>query len=473
MAVIKDLPPELLLQVFLQACRGDYDSWCNLAFNRPAFYALQSRQDEFPFAYSWIYVTHVCRLWRDIALSYPGLWNNIVVSWAGPARDVEFLRRSKDLSLTISVAWIPEYENDFPPPLYLTHLADDRGRVESLLTALVSGNIVAFALAAPALRQLHFSSSYALDGFFSAFPSGQALSQLEYLEAPLSRFPQNSAMSALKTLAMRISLATWIVHITEPGLLQTFNHFTQLEVLQIDIDDVDGYEDDDDRVYSPVTPTAIVHFPALQNLKLEVHGCSVSPCIWILEHLRIPRTTRVSVCATPYPTDTFASVALNSVLYSLPYHPPTRHVFLPMLSCSISSTMGIIELRGWYTEQPVANAAVRPAATPDPDVVLSLSTLQLSQDEIQRFWQTFPTCNARSLRLGPTSIRDISMTDYLRSSSSGGAVRALTIVGMLGPLVLDILSAARSAEEVSLVECDFSPRGVGEDMWLWSWEPST
>lgn len=180
----------------------------------------------------------------------------------------------------------------------------------------------------------------------------------------------------------------------------------------------------------------------------------------------------MSVYATPYPADTFENVALNSAIYSLPFHPPTRHLFHPMVSCSISSTMGVIELRGWYTEQPVANAAIRPAATPDPDVVLSLSTLQLSQDEIQRFWQTFPTCNARTLRLGPTSVRDISMTDYLRSSASGGAVRALTIVGMLGPLVLDILSAAQSAEEVSVVECDFSPRGEDGYMWMWSWEPS-
>lgn len=168
MAVIKDLPSELLLQAFLQACRGDYDSWCVITSNRPSSHTrgLQSGEDADTFVYAWIYVTHVCRLWRNIALSYPGLWN---ISWtdSASARDLEFLRRSKDLSLSISMVWVRQYLEVRTTRLYFAHLEDGRRRVESLLIDGASDTLLKFALAAPSLRKLHFSSSRALEEFFS------------------------------------------------------------------------------------------------------------------------------------------------------------------------------------------------------------------------------------------------------------------------------------------------------------------
>ncbi len=48
---------------------------------------------------SWIQVTHVCRLWRDVALSYPRLWGHIVLNIPGAVKG--FLARSNGAPLYI------------------------------------------------------------------------------------------------------------------------------------------------------------------------------------------------------------------------------------------------------------------------------------------------------------------------------------------------------------------------------------
>lgn len=65
------LPAEILCEIFLQLskeCHHRYHSLFPFSTPTPA-----SR----PNPYAWIVATHVCRHWRDTALTFPGLWTSI------------------------------------------------------------------------------------------------------------------------------------------------------------------------------------------------------------------------------------------------------------------------------------------------------------------------------------------------------------------------------------------------------------
>ncbi|KAI0727682.1 hypothetical protein C8Q72DRAFT_434197 [Fomitopsis betulina] len=83
------IPPELLFDIFLHTAghRAHPKS-------RP------------PTVRSWICVTHVCRHWRETALQCTSLWSRIDVP-SHPQRIAEFLVRSKDFPLSMTLSFRP------------------------------------------------------------------------------------------------------------------------------------------------------------------------------------------------------------------------------------------------------------------------------------------------------------------------------------------------------------------------------
>ena len=86
---IQCLPTELLLEIFLH-CRDDCQE------------GMKIRGDASKKAnpYSWIRITHVCRLWRDIAIAYPLLWSQVVPCELWSLFSM-VLRRSRNTPLSV------------------------------------------------------------------------------------------------------------------------------------------------------------------------------------------------------------------------------------------------------------------------------------------------------------------------------------------------------------------------------------
>lgn len=78
---ISRLPPEVISEVFL------------------VFAEQLQAQDRFKVDFKWITVTHVCRLWRDIALQHGRLWGKIDTT--RPDRTGAFIDRSKGAPLAV------------------------------------------------------------------------------------------------------------------------------------------------------------------------------------------------------------------------------------------------------------------------------------------------------------------------------------------------------------------------------------
>ncbi|KAH7912428.1 hypothetical protein BJ138DRAFT_795388 [Hygrophoropsis aurantiaca] len=84
---ISSLPPELLAEIFMDYARQVYNKKRG-KYPRPS-------------SLMWIQVTHVCRHWRQVALSFPDLWTLLVLE--SPSWTEQMLIRSKMAPLVIEV----------------------------------------------------------------------------------------------------------------------------------------------------------------------------------------------------------------------------------------------------------------------------------------------------------------------------------------------------------------------------------
>lgn len=56
-------------------------------------------------------LTHVCRYWRMILLSYPGMWSMVSMQPGDPSVISEWLVRSQKVTLTITAEFADSYEH--------------------------------------------------------------------------------------------------------------------------------------------------------------------------------------------------------------------------------------------------------------------------------------------------------------------------------------------------------------------------
>ncbi|KAI0630511.1 hypothetical protein C8Q77DRAFT_1133458 [Trametes polyzona] len=285
MTTVARLPPELLSEVFLHVTRDAYaiyQSSNHLHYGAARFYA-------------WVKVSHVCRSWREVALSTPRLWGHIILTKRSVVEDM--LLRSKRAPLSLSAA--------------IFSSKDDRTRVlEQLMQET------------PRIKELRLSGPVCLLQDFCAKLTEPAnnLDTLVLSDNASHTYPllSNNALSQtvfpgklpyLRTLEIRGLVFDWTVPVLSPTLTRLvlvgrmdsqslLGSFNQLLTV---LDTMPGLEtlvleNAIPRVSSEVTtwstPQHTIALPQLHEL--TVHGQSFD-CANLINHLRLSSSTHVKL----------------------------------------------------------------------------------------------------------------------------------------------------------------------------------
>jgi hypothetical protein len=109
--------------------------------------------------FALIYVTHVCRRWREIALNHPPFWSRIDITELTPVGMAEILARVKMAPLHLeadTIEWETEHLETLGTYLY-THISHTRDlKIRGYLPATVVDRLVS---PAPILKSLSLSES--------------------------------------------------------------------------------------------------------------------------------------------------------------------------------------------------------------------------------------------------------------------------------------------------------------------------
>ncbi|KAH8999931.1 hypothetical protein EDB86DRAFT_2802223 [Lactarius hatsudake] len=246
------LPPELLIYIFVLATYNPFD---------PA----QSRLDAAPFS-----ISHVCRRWREIALSTPVLWRRVVltpldISLRHPASPatLTFLERSEGIHAEVFYVLPSNVVSFAPPHLQPRHNAEQRrplGFVLETSTSLTLRSLYIhgdYDIISSALSYLH---KHDAPGFTS----------LESLELALVRSNAGQLYDGLRLSdPEHIYCNPWRTH-----------RFPTLQTLTLR--DV------------PLPCVALGQLPALRDLTV-----TLDPLSGRLEPLRLPFFVRLLAC-TPH-----------------------------------------------------------------------------------------------------------------------------------------------------------------------------
>lgn len=88
---IDRLPDEMLVAIFREYMEMH---WCDMDQMRVSKTGVEG-------LYRWVRVSHVNKLWRDVALRWPSLWSRIILPWKNFESLPEFLSRSKKSPLHV------------------------------------------------------------------------------------------------------------------------------------------------------------------------------------------------------------------------------------------------------------------------------------------------------------------------------------------------------------------------------------
>lgn len=331
---VSRLPPEILRMVFLE-CSADAS--CH-----------QTRSGHKP-CHGWIAITHVCSIWRQIALEYPELWTSIChtvapnegwllaffdrscrklldveidENWYGETRErlLSSLPRIRSLTLANGM-----YLEDFPLATSAPML--EQFRITQELEYRKSGPSEIpddlFARYAPRLRALQLPSGYELSTTSPLLPRLRHLS-LEHLHW---------------------SIPSWIDLLRRASVLETVN----LSLADECSDCKFAHEDHSDDMYQDITSVAL---PNLRLLTIS-SGCPYELDVFLHKISFNPeRTTfiRPYIVASGLGDEDDHLVDMLSGLDDHRHRPQIEpHEYLS-ISLGAGSTEQSIDYRGWRTE---------------------------------------------------------------------------------------------------------------------------
>ncbi|KAI0339968.1 hypothetical protein BDW22DRAFT_1361056 [Trametopsis cervina] len=280
---INNLPPEVLLLIFKHY----------MVSKRYKHY-MASKQYDSCVNFEWIRVTHVCYMWRDIALSAATLWSSLRINdWTSPERASVWLQRSQQTSLTFKAL-----------ESWGFHASDERIEIYGLILAQLH-RIQEFDVAVPPseLRRIQWPTTptnalkrfnFVVRGYLkyelhepfpfrtdvdAAFPYLESFSiKHASLQLGVCRFPSSLTDLTLWDVGP-LSAASWHSITT---ILHGLHSLEAVTIGRSLLDETPA------PTPPPVTPVSL---PRLRKLQIAEH---LIPCAQLLDMLAVPYGVKLS-----------------------------------------------------------------------------------------------------------------------------------------------------------------------------------
>ncbi|KAI0782834.1 hypothetical protein C8Q75DRAFT_811418 [Abortiporus biennis] len=251
-----NLPPELLAEIFY---------WIALHCS--------SVKDITRFCYSFLSLTWVCRLWRNVALGTPSMW-----SWITVPRSLEFTKeliaRSKNCPITVDATF---YEKGMgrdvirPLKVVLSHMSQIQHIRLSLPYDHIAKFSSAFSQPAPLLNIARFSTPFVLRDDKPlltnlTFEAGHLRAIMPFFQSPVRHVTLIHCADASEGLKLA-------------DFLNALGRMHHLETLTMNesICAAKGVES---------IPT--IHLPSLKRLQITSDAQTI---LWFLRHVIVPKST--------------------------------------------------------------------------------------------------------------------------------------------------------------------------------------
>jgi hypothetical protein len=241
---------------------------------------------------SWLYITHVCHQWREIAIHCPHLWSHVSASQLGTALLTEILTRTKMAPLHLEMAGYYTRKWDDFERILKAHISHTRhlriaGDFHAVLRRLTSS--------APALEFLFLSNSHGAfvipDTLFNG--TTPRLTGLKLYGCDISW--KSPLLRGLQTLEILNPSLAVVARSTLEDWLDALNGMPQLQTLTLEtpiFHDSDVPTDSVDLLISE--PQRIITLPSLT--KLSIHALAMD-CVLAFAHLVFPALTSLHVHA--------------------------------------------------------------------------------------------------------------------------------------------------------------------------------
>ena len=293
LASISRLPPETLAAIFafhsLSTWRGETDK--NTYRNKTGKYAWYNDTGN---SMAWVYVAHVCRLWRETALNHPRFWSHINLTKLTPVGMAEVLARAKTVPLHMEAdvtKWSSEQMIAFGKQLethisHTRHLSISGGHLPTLLEKIVSSapifQFLSLSTNSPQSDLPDSPQAIIPDNLFNR--TGPSLTYLELESCDIIWMsPFLKGLRSLQTLKLsngaRPKLEDW---------LDALNGSPQLEELSL-------------QSATPLAPptgslmSEPLRFATLPSLARLYISDSSKECALGIAHLELPALTRLHV----------------------------------------------------------------------------------------------------------------------------------------------------------------------------------